>query len=98
MYDAMDAMRSCAAARGLVFVSRPLAHTSWLSRYALSGNLTPSAQANMHDGIFKQSIQPFDRLYRTVSLRHRHSLYSFISTSPTGSVPLGLLSITDIRH
>ena len=47
-------MQLCTEASGLRFVARPLAPTSWLSRYAPSGNLTPSAQANMHYGIFKQ--------------------------------------------
>ncbi len=32
----------------------------------------------MHDGMFKQGVKSLDRLYRVVSPRHRHSLYSTI--------------------
>lgn len=41
----------------------------------------------MHDGILKQRIKSLDRLYRVISLRHRHSLYSVLSTPPMGSDP-----------
>lgn len=58
-------MKLRADALGLFFVARPLAPTSWLSRYAPSGNLTPSAQANMHDGVLKQRVKSLDRLNRT---------------------------------
>ena len=66
-----------AEAGGLGIVSRPLAPTSWLSRYAPSGNLTPSAQANMNNGVFKQGVKPLDFLNRLVSLWHRH-LYNLL--------------------
>ena len=38
----------------------------------------------VHDGILKQGVKSLDRLYRIVSLRHRHRLYSTISTPTNG--------------
>ena len=38
--------------------------------------------ASMHESILKQGVKSLDRLYRVISLRHRHSLYS------TNGVPL----------
>jgi len=29
----------------------------------------------MHDGILEQGVKSLDRLYRVISLRHRHFLY-----------------------
>ena len=41
----------------------------------------------MHDGILEQGVKSLDRLYRVVSLRHRHRLYFIISTPSMGFVP-----------
>ena len=38
---------------------------------------------SMHDRIFKQRIQPLDRLNRIVSLWHRHRLYSANGVRPS---------------
>lgn len=59
-----------------------------LYRLSLTLLLPSLFLVTMHDGMLKQGIKSFNRLYRIVSLQHRNSFYSTMSTPPLGPVPL----------